>query len=248
MEAVVSWNAYIQLKSSNSSVADMMDEEAIWFQKSPNHEICASLQSTVNKFLTVRWPIWTYWSLWNWCRCCCSWSTFSKSSTQRQGDEKYWWCSLWASPKVAFLCLIKVVHIALSLAISSATCERSFSALKRIKYYRRSTMTEPRLNDLAVLSIESDLSRTLDLYMLLSKSLLLWIKIIELHCPNICEYCLLFVMCITRTHGFLLSSTYIQRDNEYMAWKGSRVHLWVSKIFLMGWGWVCCRTPKRLVG
>lgn len=67
----------------------------------------------------------------------------------------------------------------------------AFLALKRIKYYRRSTMTEPRLNDLAVLSIESDLSRTLDLYMLLSKSLLLWIKIIELHCPNVCEYCLL---------------------------------------------------------
>ena len=52
-------------------------------------------------------------------------------------------CEL-APLKVAFLCLIKVVHIALSLAISSATCERSFSALKRIKYYRRSTMTEPR--------------------------------------------------------------------------------------------------------
>ena len=56
--------------------------------------------------------------------------------------------------KVAFPCLIKVVHIALTLAISSATCERSFSALKRIKTYRRSTMTEPRLNDLAILSIE----------------------------------------------------------------------------------------------
>ena len=65
--------------------------------------------------------------------------------------------------KVAFPCLIKVVHIALTLAITSATCECSFSALKRIKNYRRSTMTEPRLNDLAVLSIERDLSRTLDL-------------------------------------------------------------------------------------
>ena len=65
--------------------------------------------------------------------------------------------------KVAFPCLIKVVHIALPLAISSATCECSFSALKRIKTYRCSTMTEPRLNDLAVLSIERDLSKTLDL-------------------------------------------------------------------------------------
>lgn len=66
--------------------------------------------------------------------------------------------------KVAFPSLIQVVHIALTLAISSATCERSFSVLKRIKNYHRSTMTEPRLNDLAVLSIERDLSRTLDLH------------------------------------------------------------------------------------
>ena len=55
-------------------------------------------------------------------------------------------CEL-APLKVAFPCLIKVVHIALTLAITSATCEHNFSAL--IKNYRRSTMTEPRLNDLA---------------------------------------------------------------------------------------------------
>ena len=38
-----------------------------------------------------------------------------------------------------------------------------FSALKRIKTYLRSTMTEQRLVDLAVLSIEQDLSGLLSL-------------------------------------------------------------------------------------
>ena len=71
-------------------------------------------------------------------------------------------CKL-APLKVAFPCLIKVVHIAFTLAISSAMCEHSFSALKRIKTSPQLTMTEPRLNDLAVLSIERDLSKTLDL-------------------------------------------------------------------------------------
>lgn len=65
--------------------------------------------------------------------------------------------------KAAFPCLTTVIHIALTFAVSSATCERSFSALTRIKTWRRSTMSEPRLNDLAVLSMERDLSRTLDL-------------------------------------------------------------------------------------
>ncbi len=64
--------------------------------------------------------------------------------------------------KVAFPCLIKIVHIALTLAVTSAT-------LSRLKTCCRSTMTEPRLNDLAVLSIERDISRTLDLNVVFEK-------------------------------------------------------------------------------
>ena len=63
----------------------------------------------------------------------------------------------------AFPSLISVLHIALTFAVSSATCERSFSALKRIKTCRRSTMCETRLNDVAILAMERDLSKTLDL-------------------------------------------------------------------------------------
>ena len=67
------------------------------------------------------------------------------------------------SLKEAFPTLLKLLQITLTIAVSTATCERSFSALKRIKSYLRSTMSEQRLVDLAVLSIEKDLSQQLSL-------------------------------------------------------------------------------------
>ena len=68
-----------------------------------------------------------------------------------------------SSLKEAFPTLLKLLQIALTIAVSTAQCERSFSALKRIKSYLRSTMSEQRLVDLAVLSIERDLSQQLSL-------------------------------------------------------------------------------------
>ena len=68
-----------------------------------------------------------------------------------------------SSLKEAFPTLLKLLQIALTIAVSTAKCERSFSALKRIKSYLRSTMSEQRLVDLAVLSIERDLSQQLSL-------------------------------------------------------------------------------------
>lgn len=41
---------------------------------------------------------------------------------------------------------------------SNCSAERSFSALKRVKSYLRSKMTDDRLNRLAILSIESTLT------------------------------------------------------------------------------------------
>ena len=55
----------------------------------------------------------------------------------------------------------KILQIGLTLALSTAQCERSFSTLKRIKTYLRLTMTEKRLTDIALLSIESDLGETI---------------------------------------------------------------------------------------
>ena len=46
--------------------------------------------------------------------------------------------------------------------LTNCTGERSFSVLKLIKNYLRSTMTQPRLASLALLSIESDMLRSLD--------------------------------------------------------------------------------------
>ena len=54
--------------------------------------------------------------------------------------------------------IVKLLTIALTLGVSTATCERSFSNLKRTKTYLRSTMSDSRMNDLAILSIEEDLS------------------------------------------------------------------------------------------
>ena len=63
----------------------------------------------------------------------------------------------------AFPELLKLLQISLTIAVNTAECERSFSCLKRIKHYLRSTMSEQRLVDLAVLSIEKELSQDLSL-------------------------------------------------------------------------------------
>ena len=64
---------------------------------------------------------------------------------------------------IAFPTVTKVLHIALTIVVTTAECERSFSCLKRTKSYLRSSMSEQRLIDLAVLSIEQELSKDLSL-------------------------------------------------------------------------------------
>ena len=51
----------------------------------------------------------------------------------------------------------------LTLPVTVATCERSFSKLKLIKNYIRSTMSAERLSDLAKLSIENERAKKLDI-------------------------------------------------------------------------------------
>uniref|UniRef100_A0A1X7UFJ8 HAT C-terminal dimerisation domain-containing protein n=1 Tax=Amphimedon queenslandica TaxID=400682 RepID=A0A1X7UFJ8_AMPQE len=46
----------------------------------------------------------------------------------------------------------------MTVAVSTAQCERSFSTLKLIKNHLRSTMGDERLANMAVLSIERELS------------------------------------------------------------------------------------------
>jgi len=53
-------------------------------------------------------------------------------------------------------------RIYLTIPVTSASSERSFSKLKIIKNYLRSTMNQDRLSDLSLLSIEWDLAKSLD--------------------------------------------------------------------------------------
>ena len=59
-----------------------------------------------------------------------------------------------------YLCLYLKLY--LTIGVSIASCKRSFSMFKLIKYYLRSTMGESRLLILAILSFESEFVEKLD--------------------------------------------------------------------------------------
>ncbi|XP_065805213.1 zinc finger MYM-type protein 1-like [Labrus bergylta] len=48
------------------------------------------------------------------------------------------------------------IQVALTVPVSSCSCERSFSALRRLHSWLRQTMGQKRLHSLAVMSIEKD--------------------------------------------------------------------------------------------
>ena len=72
-----------------------------------------------------------------------------------------------------FLELYSNVNIALTiflcLMMSNCSDERSFSVLRKIKNYLRSSQWQDRLNALAILCIEKDLTMTLDCKDLINK-------------------------------------------------------------------------------
>ena len=57
-----------------------------------------------------------------------------------------------------FPCLLKTFKIAMTIGVSTASAERSFSSLRRLKTYLRSTLSQDHLSDLALLYIERDIS------------------------------------------------------------------------------------------
>ena len=67
--------------------------------------------------------------------------------------------SLSASQRVC-----RVGRLLLVMPATNATSERSFSVLRRLKSYLRSTMSQPRLNHVMVLSIYKELLDELDSY------------------------------------------------------------------------------------
>ncbi|KAL5517742.1 hypothetical protein EMCRGX_G003351 [Ephydatia muelleri] len=61
-----------------------------------------------------------------------------------------------------FLNVCISLRIFCTLPVTVASAERSFSQLKRIKSYGRSTMAQERFQGLALLCIESELAKTID--------------------------------------------------------------------------------------
>jgi len=56
----------------------------------------------------------------------------------------------------AFHELYRLGRIAVSLPVSTASCERTFSAMQHIKTWARNSMSDSRLSHLAVLTIERE--------------------------------------------------------------------------------------------
>jgi hypothetical protein len=55
------------------------------------------------------------------------------------------------------------IQLLLTLSISVASCERSFSKLKLINNYLRTTMSQDRLKAVAILSVECEIADQVDM-------------------------------------------------------------------------------------
>ena len=58
---------------------------------------------------------------------------------------------------------LQVYQLALTVPITVASNERSFSRLKLVKSYLRTTMTDHRLDDIMIITCESDIADKLEL-------------------------------------------------------------------------------------
>lgn len=58
--------------------------------------------------------------------------------------------------------MYKLLQIAITIPVSSATCKRSFSFMKRLKSWLRSNMNQERFSYLSILSIERDIANLID--------------------------------------------------------------------------------------
>lgn len=63
--------------------------------------------------------------------------------------------------KKIFPNLYKLLQVALTIPVSSASCERSFSVMRRIKTWLRNSMSNDRFSNLSLLHIERDLANNI---------------------------------------------------------------------------------------
>lgn len=80
------------------------------------------------------------------------WKQFWKNKSEKADSSKeaFKYASMFPNIK----CLLTILSV---IPITTASAERSFSSLKRIKTYLRSTMGQERLNGLAMLHINKDI-------------------------------------------------------------------------------------------
>jgi len=71
--------------------------------------------------------------------------------------------------RVAFSEVLKIMNLLLVLPATNASPERSFSALRRVKSYLRSSMTQVRLNNLMVVHVCKDETDSLNLRKILNE-------------------------------------------------------------------------------
>jgi hypothetical protein len=64
--------------------------------------------------------------------------------------------------------ILLTIPVTVARKIIDYTCQRSFSKLKLLKSYLRSIMSQERLNELAILSIEQDLLENIEYKSLIS--------------------------------------------------------------------------------
>src|SRR6218665_3362862 len=84
--------------------------------------------------------------------------------------------------KAAFPRVLALLQLALTLPVSTASCERSFSCIKTVKTYARTSMTEDRLSGLGLMSVRMNShERTLFWIMLYTSLKLLKERIDGLH-------------------------------------------------------------------
>jgi hypothetical protein len=62
----------------------------------------------------------------------------------------------------AYETLATALQILLTLPVSVASCERSFSKMKLIKSYLRSAMSQDRFTNFAIFSIENEVASSID--------------------------------------------------------------------------------------
>jgi len=70
--------------------------------------------------------------------------------------------ALAACNKTTFPVIHSLLHILVTLPVTTASSERSFSTMRRLKTYLRNTTTEERLNGLALLQIHRDIRITVE--------------------------------------------------------------------------------------